>query len=70
MCIRDRCFSFHDGGNDGGARRLTRQKEGGPSGMIVEQIKLLDEPVLKELLAFFQKCFDNSDYPDSWAKAE
>eukprot|EP00969_Alexandrium_andersonii_P328539 14517365-Alexandrium_andersonii.AAC.1 len=46
------------------------KRRGGPSGMIVEQLKSLSQEVREDLLRFYQKCFDSSSYPEAWARAE
>eukprot|EP00969_Alexandrium_andersonii_P190235 8405011-Alexandrium_andersonii.AAC.1 len=45
-------------------------RRGGPSGMVIEQIKALPGRVLAELLSFFQRCYDSPTFPEQWAQAE
>eukprot|EP00969_Alexandrium_andersonii_P302829 13386456-Alexandrium_andersonii.AAC.1 len=45
-------------------------KRGGPTGMVIEQIKLFSSEAKEELLKFLQRCYDAAEFPAAWARAE
>eukprot|EP00969_Alexandrium_andersonii_P293947 12991626-Alexandrium_andersonii.AAC.1 len=45
-------------------------RRGGPSGMIVEELKLLADEDLLGLTLFLSRCLETATFPSQWRRAE